>query len=385
MRHENIPYIRYSQPSKRRRSKTTALQDRAIRDTAKRRKGRCRHPKGQTEIRPDLHAADGFLKGRFLPKLFPSNKEVPYPGKAAERSFYKNRDLLCQFYGIIPMETRLYKYPYNIALALWDIQQKLEDSKQEKIDVSVQEGQKGWYLVCDEIYHTGRFLYYIPVLPLYRLLRDRQRKQQGQLLLCVFAYLYHIAGIPYYRDESAYLYWIYDMLMEWMIENSGEWEAEDFHIQIRQCDRAALIGDLMEKKINNNILLEHFESRLKRFVVHTEKDRACYNIARKAFTLYRAYPETTIFEHALWEAQDREEEAALMCKYISFVDDTRSNWLFTNLSQCVNDDLDQCMDVEEPTITRVFNHTLPDQKDDLGFECQIFPMIDDLCKFLNNV
>ena len=81
--------------------------------------------------------------------------------------------------------------------------------------------------MAQERYNTGAMLYYIPVIPLYQMLRNKRRNKTGLLLLSVCTYLYRIADIPYYRQEGSYLYWIYEMLTEWLEQDE---EVDDNHI-----------------------------------------------------------------------------------------------------------------------------------------------------------
>src|SRR5690606_15448358 len=89
---------------------------------------RCRRsPKRQTEPRTDSHAADGFLKCTFLPKLAQPHPLPPCRETVkTEREFYSSLSRLAEHYGIQPLPTEHYSYPYNITLAMWDVQQKLK-------------------------------------------------------------------------------------------------------------------------------------------------------------------------------------------------------------------------------------------------------------------
>ncbi|PMX76362.1 hypothetical protein C1Y21_34515, partial [Pseudomonas sp. MPR-R2A3] len=62
------------------------------------------------------------------------------------------------------------------------------------------------FFISEERYQTGSTLYYIPVMPLFEMLHDPKRKRTAHLLVSVCSYLYHIADIPYYRQENSYLY-----------------------------------------------------------------------------------------------------------------------------------------------------------------------------------
>lgn len=114
------------------------------------------------------------------------------------------------------MQTRQFPYPYNMALAMSDMQEKLKQKVLDWEEIRLVQDSKKTYFVSEERYNTGSTLFYIPVASLYRMLHDRNRKKTAHLLLSVSAYLYHIADVPYYRQEASYLYWMYEMLNDWV-------------------------------------------------------------------------------------------------------------------------------------------------------------------------
>ena len=81
----------------------------------------------QTKICTDSHATNGFLKCAFLPKL-KAVQSVQACKRTAktERDFYKSLSQLAEHYGINPLQTQDYGYPYNMALAMWDAETKLK-------------------------------------------------------------------------------------------------------------------------------------------------------------------------------------------------------------------------------------------------------------------
>lgn len=94
---------------------------------------------------------------------------------------------MAEHYNIEPAQTKQFAYPYNMALEMTDVEEKLKSKVLE---------------LSEEPCNTGATLFSIPFSPLYRLMNDKNKKVNAQLLLSVCAYLYHIADIPYYRQES---------------------------------------------------------------------------------------------------------------------------------------------------------------------------------------
>ena len=133
-------------------------------------------------------AAAGFLKCSFLPKLEQTEAIKNFCAPAKERDFYKSLSRLADHYGIETIPSGAYEYPYNIALTMQDVRQKLRKkvSNWQQLRL-IRQGRKT-YLISEERYDTGSTLYYIPVLPLYRMCQSRQRRRTALLLVSVCAY-----------------------------------------------------------------------------------------------------------------------------------------------------------------------------------------------------
>lgn len=204
---------------------------------------RCkRSTERQTQISTDSNVANGFLKCTFLPKL-KETKTVQACRKSdrTERDFFQSLSKLAEHYNIEPMQTRQFPYPYNMALAMSDMEEKLKQKVLDWEEIRLVQDSKKTYFVSEERYNTGATLFYIPVASLYRMLHNRKRKGNAHLLLSVCAYLYHIADFPYYRQEASYLYWMYEMMNDWVEQDDYTDETAVYLAEIKQ---AEYIGDL---------------------------------------------------------------------------------------------------------------------------------------------
>ncbi|PLK44871.1 hypothetical protein [Emticicia sp. TH156] len=363
-------------------AKTAAPTVRRIRQLDSTPQGRGRNPERPTKIRTHGDAAHGFLKTSFLPKLkgLPSEEDWRET-RQIESDFYTSLAELGVHYGIEPLATIDFAYPYNIALSLWDTQRKLKQKCRNWHTLRLVQETDKTFLVSEERYITGDTLYYIPVVPLFQLLKDPLHKRKGQLLLSVCAYLYQVADVPYYRQENSYLYWMYEMLHDWVEQ---EEETEDTALFKREWQQAEWIGDYMEQKIFNHSNLVVFEQRLNSFRCRNESDNAYYQLAKDAFLLYREYPNETLFRNASRrEAHDDDEnETITMDKYISFFADC-TGCLYESLSDSINNELSEYGAIEEPMIEKCFDGNGTTEHD-LDFESRVFTLIEHLCYLLNH-
>ena len=333
----------------------------------------------QAEVRTDSNATNGILKCTFLPKL-KTAKSVQACQKT-ERDFYKSLSKLAEHHSIEPMQTQDFEFPYNIVLSMWDMETKVKRTNINWEGFKLIQDSKKTYFTSEERYNTGTTLYYIPVVPLFQILKDQKRKKTAQLLLSVCSYLYHIAQIPYYRQEESYLYWLYEMMNDWVEQDEETAETETNKRELRN---AEYIGDKVEQKLFNLINLKVFEKRLNRFKSVDTFDSECWKIARNAFALYTEYPSENIFRNATLPEkdpyEDDENEIIGMEKYISFIADTKG-WLYESLSDTINNEFNEYGAMEEPTISKRFDGSeIPTAN--LDFENRLFGLLNDLSGLL---
>src|SRR5690606_29522443 len=236
--------------------------------------------------------------------------------KKTERDFFQSLSKLAEHYTIEPIATKDFAYPYNMALAMADVEEKLKSKVLDWEEIRLIQDSKKTYFVSEERYNTSATLFYIPVSPLYRLLKSKKTKTSAHLLLSVCAYLYHIADIPYYRQEASYLHWIYEMMNDWVEQDDYTEETKGYLAEIKE---AQYIGDFMEQRIYNRINLTVFEKRIEKFKTRNDFDRECLAVAKEAFALYQTYPNETVFRNAKanGEASEYDMENVIgMEKYI---------------------------------------------------------------------
>ena len=351
-----------------------------------RRSGQVARPTGsqqeQKALCPAGNIANGFLKHRFLP-LYQPVAGLPDKNRS-EKVFFKSLAVLADRQGLSPMDVKGQPYPYNIVLAYRDALRQLNQKNQE-VELSILEDAKGAVrLSTKQRYETGSTLYFIPVVPLGRLLGQRARRQEAELMLSVFSYLFHVVHVPYYRDDCTDLYSHYEMIKEWMAECSYEWEEADACRNFSDWNAAEYYGDWVQRKIWNACHLNEFKHRIDRFNPVNAQQRDCLKVASTAYALWQQYPKRTLFDHI--HPIDDEQDAGVIRadQYVSFIANTEG-WVYNSLSQSVNDIFNECGEMEEPTVEQLYTSRMKKVPDDLGFEQQLFPLIIRLCEYLNDL
>ncbi|MDR6156641.1 hypothetical protein QF023_000157 [Chryseobacterium sp. SLBN-27] len=378
--------------TRRKKTKTTAPTVERIRrvdESDKRQLGNTERP---TEIRSNLPTSNAFLRTCFMSKLKENEITAKHSKRRSaktERDFYKSLSQLAKYYDVTPMPTEHFNYPYNISLALRDIEKQLKTKTENWQSIRlIKKGSKTCFSI-EERCNTGATLFYIPVVPLYQLLHNRAHRKAACLLLSVCTYLYRNADIPYYRQEDSYLYWNYEMLTDWIGQDE---EIEDNHICKKELQRAEIIGDIMGQKIADRRNLIFFEKRLKRFRPKDRFDKECLQLAEKAFKIYCDYPNESIFRNSHFnnavKSEDidednyyNEETVVAMDKYISFFAES-DGLIYDNLTSMVNNEFNEYAETQEPIIFKTFDGSDLSDKT-LDFENQLFKVLNELCRLLN--
>ncbi|EJG02023.1 hypothetical protein [Flavobacterium sp. F52] len=378
-------HIGNNKATRRKTTKAVVQAAQRVRPMDAKTKGCQRGSKRQTQVSTCGNAANGFLKTSFLPRL----KETETVQDCMEtakthKDFYKSLSLLAEHYNIEPMQTNQFEYPYNMALAIWDIEEKLKQSVLNWQELRLVQDSKKTYFISEEKYNTGTTLYYIPIEPLYQMLHDPKRKRSAQLLISVCSYLYHIADIPYFRQESSYLYWMYEMHKEWLEQDDETEENQAYKLEF---EKAEFIGNCIEQKIFNPMSLQVFAQRLNTFKKSDAFDHECWLTACNAFALFTQYPNASIFRNAPMTEQDHENddndnETIGMEKYISFISHTKG-WLYENLAESINNEFKEYAEMQEPTICKRFDKK-GITENSLDFENRLFALLDDMCSLLYN-
>jgi hypothetical protein len=349
-------------------------------ETQRRRRGAER----QTQVSACGDATDGFLKVSFLPR--PQQSKMAKAGQESAKmqsDFYTSLASLTEHYHIVPIPTCHFEYPYNVALALWDLEEKLKKSVGNFSELRLLQDSHRTYLLSEEKFNTGTTLYYIPTHPIYQMLKDPKYKKNAHLLLSVCTYLYHIVGIPHYREQGSYLYWLYEIHREWTEQDE---DREENGRYMREFDKSELIGDWLGQKIFSPMNLTFFEKRLNTFKCSDTFDNESMEVAKKAFDLYSDYPNESIFRNAPLhdrdEDDDMQSESIGMEKYISFISDTKG-WLYECIEESINNEFNEYGSMDEPTILKPFDASELTSTN-LDFESRLFVLLDGLCELLYN-
>jgi len=336
---------------------------------------------------PASSLTDGFLRAVF-PATLKENKTLRdcREQQGIAEGFCASFAQLTAHYGIALPLPENFQYPETINEYLPLLKDRLKGEVKDFYGLRLVQGGGSAFLVSEERYSTGQSLYYIPILPLYKMLRDKAHRKAATLLLSVGAWLYRIVDVPYYRKEGSYLHYQYEMIGDWVEQDTDNEYAED---EMRDIRAATTLGDVMEQKLRHPANGDHFAKSLARFRAEDALDTECLATATAAYGLFVEYPNESLFRNEPQRQQEEDEdedgyfdnETITMDKYVSFSADTKG-WLFDTLADTVNNEFNECGEVEEPRLLKHFDGSPVTGSFD--FERRVFELMDRLCDILYN-
>ncbi len=325
--------------------------------------------------------APDFLRHTFLPLYVDEGIIIP-DAELLEQQYLESLALVQTVYPFGQVDISCKPFPYNLLLSAWDAERKLKRLCPEQIF----HVDGGGHIILDsgQRLPNSLKLYYIPVQPLFMLTKSkvRQDKRTAQLILSVFAYLYHKAGVPFYQSGSSFIKWQYDMILESLVEDYTYESFEGFDEQMNEIRAVFGYGAIMQKKIAHESHLLQYYKRLQDYKPCSDWEKEAHQLARQFYALWQSYPDTHIFSHII-PIDDRDNDIIWVEQYVSFVA-TNDGALNDELIKLVNSRFEQCSDIDEAGAFTTFGKDGKITHDDFDYDSSLFKLIDQLCTLLND-
>ena len=331
-------------------------------------------------------AADGFLSHSFLPRYAPGEA---LPERAeAEGDYFQSLSRLGRHYGLKLTSYRRLPYPYNVLMATHYTRRAVQIPDRGRELFIIAQEDKPLCVTVRENFKRGYGLYYIPVMPVYRLWQRKRQLSTAGLLTAVFAYLHYEAGISFYRDEGSYMGYNYMILEEW-IEESKQEDREGYRVRMKNWNEAKIAGDFIWKKMAEPDIRNGLAERLQAFQPRTPYQQQVHDFAQRLQQLAQACPGQDFFQHRS-PAEDTDEDGyeypntVYMREYVGFIGSTKDA-LSDDLFQMVDNDFNERSQMQEPQLVTHFDREQPGYTDNLKYEELLFGLIEDLCHLLSKI
>lgn len=350
-----------------------------------------RDQKQQEEACTTGNGGHGFLSTAFTAKVEGMPEELKNSRKV-EQYFYASAANLCRLYGITFRQHRGLGYPINILQAFESLKtalNALDDQTHLRLITDEGEGRSA-FLATLKGFNTKTTLYYLPVEPLYKMLNHSKGKRAGELLLSVLAYFYQLGGIPYFTENDCYIYYIYDMVSEYLLEEySEEEQAEIFESICEEVLHRETAGNWLLSWISGKKTLEQLAGRTAAFRARDKTERSLLKIAQRVCRLMADYPHRSILDSTYGgmfteTRSDGETDSAVSVdQYISFIWSTRDS-VYDQLMDSVNAELNELDSIDEPVSIQFFDAPQDAITHDLSFETEFFDLLNELSDNLDD-
>jgi hypothetical protein len=338
--------------------------------------------KGKKKKRTNRKHPDDFLRQTFPPVV-----AVPIPAasfiKEIEYGFINSVKNLAKLYGFKPNLLVTSKYPLCISELYNNALLEMRERSNNTRLLIVQE-KAGYPLIATvkEI-NIDQSLFYIPLDALWHL--HSQRKKEGfKLLLSVYSYLYHIAGMPLLNDHS-YIRETYDMMKQSYEDNQAEFEPEEIQETMQSFTALRRIVPILNKEIANTENLNDFHFRIEKFVPAGFFDFKLLSIAKLFHSLWQQFPNESFTSnkssHFLYPD---EQEIIYSEQFFSFCW-TLDGWMIDQLLEWVNCDLQEKSVFELPFSIQKFDIEHAEILHKFSYHTQLLNLLSELSDTLNEL
>jgi hypothetical protein len=380
MNHEQTSEINHKRSSNRRKDKTTARPVTELRGMDKTAKGCKRNNKRQKELSSSFSITDGFLRNVFTPKLKADNtNKMNTAADQITLDFYRSLELVSAYYKLNLKNPKAIPYPYNISTTMRELESKLKTRLKNYEDIRLVQEQGKTYLIIEDSFYTNMNLFYIPVIPLYRVMQKKEKRTMADLILSIFSYLYNVAKIPYYRDKKSYLYWNYQTIKGWLKEE-GEMEMAS---ELQEISDAKTIGNYMLNEIKSPKHLRNFKKRINDFNPADDFEAECLSVAKQTLKIYTEFPKEQITRNVKeLRNLNADDNMATIEQYVGFCADS-DGYVHDQLLDCVDSELQE-YDLQEPITQKKFDGSEIVEKEE-SFEYRIFDLLASVCTIAYNL
>lgn len=324
----------------------------------------------------------GFLKYSFSPIVVNQHEELNCQYKI-ERDFFKSLNYLAALYKFSPLDVSDQVYPLNIHLAHQHASQRLETINKSLQLIIVQDELHPATLVTVKEYNPNYTLYHIPVEPLAIILKDRKAGKTSNLILSLFSWFSSCGGIEFYTDNTSWLYYIYDMVREFLMEGD-EFTPEEYKSNMGEIREAKKWGKNIRAKILKNTHLAELDKRIAEFNPINEFQAGLLEVARMISQLNQK--DDNIFNY-LKPGLLKPNEEVRMCfdQYLAFYWGDDNSWLGENMRESINTDLQEVGHIDYPLTCQFFDKPHTAEQHNHEYPKAYFQAIEHLCDILFNL
>jgi hypothetical protein len=296
-------------------------------------------------------------------------------------------DHLARLYQLEVPEVTDLPYPLNIHAAFVPLKQQLERAQPALSLAIVQTNEGITTLATAKEVDLQGCLYYIPLLPIFRLLRRKKARQVAPILLGIAACIRQKMAIPSYSDWGSYMANVHGILEQWVDDMDGEREEKEAAEYYREFRRAEKVGYYMQRKLRQPVRITKMAAQFETFVPAGLWETRLQELAVYFLQLDRAFPNRCLFEEiptGFLDEEARDEDRVSKEQYFSLVYDHYS-WLGEEVNDYVETSLQECPVIDAPVTVQYFDAPQPVERHDPTYEVTCLRLLNEFACLLNNI
>lgn len=348
-------------------------------------RGRRVGPRKPTPALPAQPVTPAFLTYRFLPLA--TDHPVLSRHRRVQHEFFRSVDNLTRLYQLVVPEVADLPYPLNIHAAFVQLKQQLERARPALSLAIVQTNGGIITLATAKVVDVQGCLYYLPLRPIFRMLRRKKARQVAPILLGIAAYVRQKMGIPSFSDWGSYMANVHGILEQWVDDMDGERDEKEAAEYYREFRRAERLGYYTQRKLRQPARLTKLPFYLQTFEPVGEWQGRLKQLASDVLHLHHDYPDRCLFEEiptGFLNEEAREEDRITKDQYLSFVYDHYS-WLGQEVNDYVETSLQECAIVDAPVTMQYFHEPQCKEAHDPTCEVTCLRLLNEFAYLLNNI
>lgn len=329
--------------------------------------------------------APAFLTHRFLPLA--ADHAVLHRNKRVESEFFRSVDHLVTLYRLSVPKCVDLPYPLNIHAVFQQLKEQLKTSQPDLSLAIVQTDKRITTVATVKAVAWQDTLYYIPLLPLFKLLRRKQARHVAPILVGIAAMIYQKLGIPMYTERNSYLADVYSILHQWVDDTEAERTEQETAQYYREFRRADAVGYHMQRKLRQPLRIIKLSRYVQEFKPVGPWQNRLRELAGDFLALGQKFPRRCFFRDiptGIWEEDMEDEDRIRKDNYLSFVYDN-DGCLGEEMEDYVNTSLQDCPVVDEPVTVQYFNEPQPVELHDATYQKTCLFLLNEFCHLLNDL
>lgn len=342
---------------------------------------RRRNSENKKKTRTTFPIADGFLKQTFSP-ITPLGEPSSMEAIQTTDQILRSLDYLHRLHQLPAVQLPPLPYPKNLDHA-FEASTKWLTKQQPSLHLELMQNNEGKRFVATiQELDINMTLFYLPLKSPWEL---HQQKNRGafQLLLGIYSYLYHCAGMTSFQSGN-YVWDACECIKEYMVSDEGDFDKEELRAITEEFTLLRRVSPILNQAIRDILPFNQLPKHIDECDAITSFDANLKKIAIQLLELHIAHPNEVFTQNlsSRW-LYEQEEEPTYVEQYFSFCWSGKG-WLMEQLEYHVNNDLQERSFLDVPCSVQLFDQPHTQINHQLLYHEKLMELLNELLELLND-